>query len=146
MNSNNTNLYKRLLAVGLCGLGLWAGAAAADGGRYDRGAQLERRLDIRGDRIERRLDRRADELRAEGRYAEARRLERKGDRIDRRLDRRGEQLHRQWDREHRHGYAGHRHDHPHYRPVPVYVAPVPHRYVEPGLTLAIDLGRWIIRP
>jgi len=146
MNSNNTKMYKRLLAVGLCGLGLWAGAAAAHGDRYDRGAQLERQWDRKGDRIERRLDRRADALRDQGRYAEARRLERKGDRIDRRLDRKGERLHRQWDREHRHGHAGGRHDHPHYRPVPVYVAPPRHHHPEPGVTVAIDLGRWIFRP
>ena len=146
MKSNNANLYKRLLAAGLCGLGLWAGTAAAHGDRYDRGAQLERQWDRKGDRIERRLDRRADALREQGRYAEARRLERKGDRIDRRLDRNAARLPRQWDREHRSAQAGCRHEHPHYRPVPVYAPPPRHHHPDPGVTVAIDLGRWIFRP
>ena len=146
MKSNNANLYKRLLVVGLCGLGLWAGSAAARGDRFDQGAQLERQLDRKGDRIERRLDRRADALRDQGRYAEARRLERKGDKIDRRLDRKGERLHRQWDRKHRYGHVvDHHHDHRYYRPAPIYVVRLP-RHHESGVTVAIDLGSWIIRP
>ena len=141
MKTNNATLYKRLLAIGLCGLGLWAGSAAAHGDRYDRGDALARQWDRKGDRIERRLDRRADQLRAG-----ARRLERIGDRIDRRMDRKGERLQRRWDRDHRHGHvAVHRHDHPDYRPMPVYVAAWPY-HREPGVTLSIDLGRWVIRP
>jgi hypothetical protein len=157
MNSNNRKLGKRLLAVALCGAALWTGAAAADGYR-DHGAKVERYWDRKGDRIERRLDHRADHLRDQGRYAEARRMERKGDRIDRRLDRKGERLARQYGHHgykhghhgHKHGHhgykQGHRHDHRDYRPVYVYPA-VPHYYShEPGVTVAIDLGRWIFRP
>jgi hypothetical protein len=167
----NKPIYmKPALLTALCGLGLWAGNAAAHGdnhgyrGDHDRGAQLERRLDRKGDRIERRLDRIADGLRAEGRYAEARRLERMGDRIDHRLDRKGERINRkldrkgEWlqrDRDRRwvarqsqpHGHKHRHQDHRDYRRVYVY-EPRPYRAVprEPGVTISFDLGRWVIRP
>jgi hypothetical protein len=157
---------KPLFISAVCGLGLWAGSAAAHGyghgdyleDKYDRqGDRIERRLDRQGDRIERELDHEADRLRRQGHYAEARRLEREGDRIDRKLDKKGRQINRQLDRrgEQRHHYAQrpphgrhHGHHHGHHQPRrPAYVyEPRPWRSHEPQVALVLDLGQWVIRP
>lgn len=169
MKSNKRTPNNILLAVGLCGLGLWAGTASAygypdEGARVERrldraGDRIERRYDRKGDRIERQLDVRADQLRRQGRYGEARELERLGDRIDHRLDRKGERInraltregeraHRDWDYAYRERY-----EHRVYQPA--YCPPVPPRplvverwpvYPQPGVTVAIDLGGWVIHP
>lgn len=166
MTSKNTNNSKPLLLAGLCGLMLWGGAAAAHGGddRYDRADRYERKhlahqLDRRGDRIERRLDRKgdriaarlhhqADHLRDQGRYAEAYRLDRKAIRIDRRLDRKGERINRRLDRKAdklRYGYRGHTDGYRH-RDYRDYRPRHPRHAHESGVTVAVDLGRWVFRP
>lgn len=154
MNKHNRHPLKTLLAAGLCGLGLWAGGAAAHGDlRHQaraldlKGDRIAHRLDRKGDRIAARLEHRADHLRAQGRYGEARRLEREAHRIDRRLDRKGERIDRRLDRRaarlYQQWYDGHhdrhRGDHRDYRPV--Y-----HDHRSGGVTVSVDLGRWVIRP
>lgn len=157
MHNQNTNTFKRLITVGLCGLGLWAGSAAAhdDGLRHQarqldlRGDRIEHRLDRKGDRIERRFERRARELRAQGRYAEARRLVRKGHQIDRRLDARGERINRRLDRQADRLLAQWRHEHRHelrYGDRHAYRDYRPRHHHDPELVLSVDLGHWVIRP
>jgi hypothetical protein len=166
MKSNNSKPNILLLAAGLCGLGLWAGSASAHGyageGAREQwaleraGARIERRYDRKGDRIERQLDVRARQLRYQGRYREARELQRLGDRIDHRLDRKGERLHRQVVRAGGRHHGGrdaswrhrdsHRHHQSTYCPPPrrVAVAPWP-GYPRSGVTVAIDLGHWVVQ-
>jgi len=145
-----------LLLAGLCGLGLWAGSAAAGSAegshlarQLDRmGDRIERYYDHEGDRIARKLRHRAERLRAHGRYAEARDLERRARRVDRRLDRKGRRLNHELDLQARelrhrdHDRVGYRQPPPRH-PRPAALAYGPPR---PGVVLGVDLGRWVITP
>lgn len=138
---NKTTYMKRALITALCGMGLWAGSAAAHGygdGYREWDSARAAHYDRKGDRIERRLDRRAEMLRREGRYAAAARLERKGELINRKLDRKARRVERRYDQQH--AYRDYRHDYRH-----DYRRDQRHR-VDPEIALVFELGRWVIRP